>query len=225
MDEFQSEKEQVEELRKWWSENGRFVIAGLVLGVAILGGWRYWTDYRNERAEQGSERYSRLMGAIQQSDREAALGLGTELREQFDDTPYAILSGLAVAKLYVDEGAPEDAADELRYVLDHAAEEELSHVARLRLARVLLEQGDTGQARELLQVAEVGDFAARYNVVRGDIELASGDEAAARLEYQQALATSAVGVVDRNMVQMKLDALGVEDTAEMVAGGEEEPAS
>jgi predicted negative regulator of RcsB-dependent stress response len=37
-----SEKEQLEEMRAWWSENGRFVMGGVVLGVAIIFGWNQW---------------------------------------------------------------------------------------------------------------------------------------------------------------------------------------
>jgi predicted negative regulator of RcsB-dependent stress response len=31
-----SEKEQLEIMRTWWQENGRYVIGGIVLGTALL---------------------------------------------------------------------------------------------------------------------------------------------------------------------------------------------
>ena len=33
MDETLTEKEQIEEIRAWWKENGAYVIAGLVIGI------------------------------------------------------------------------------------------------------------------------------------------------------------------------------------------------
>ena len=37
-----SEKEQLEQMRAWWADNGRFVIGGVLLGVAALVGWNQW---------------------------------------------------------------------------------------------------------------------------------------------------------------------------------------
>ena len=39
VDEFLSEKEQIDEIRSWWRENGWYLIGGAVLGIAALLGW------------------------------------------------------------------------------------------------------------------------------------------------------------------------------------------
>ena len=38
MDDLQSEKEQIEEMKAWWAEYGRYVIAGVVIAVGLLLG-------------------------------------------------------------------------------------------------------------------------------------------------------------------------------------------
>ena len=39
MDEFLSEKEQIEQIREWWRENGWYLIGGVAIGVLGLLGW------------------------------------------------------------------------------------------------------------------------------------------------------------------------------------------
>ena len=46
MNDFVTDDEQVERIKKWWSDNGSSVIAGLVIGIGGLVGWRYWVDYK-----------------------------------------------------------------------------------------------------------------------------------------------------------------------------------
>ena len=41
--EYETEEQQVEALKDWWAENGRAVIAGVVLGVVVIGGLGLWS--------------------------------------------------------------------------------------------------------------------------------------------------------------------------------------
>jgi predicted negative regulator of RcsB-dependent stress response len=84
----------------------------------------------------------------------------------------------------------------------------------MRLARVLLAQGDTDGALAALELRTAGVFAPRYHELRGDILARRGEVAAAREEYTLALGGGDVGIVDANAVQMKLDALGGAAVAE-----------
>ena len=44
MDIHRTEEEQVEAIKTWWKANGTSVIVGVVLGVAVIFGVRYWFD-------------------------------------------------------------------------------------------------------------------------------------------------------------------------------------
>ena len=41
MDDLLSEKEQIEQMRAWWSEYGNYVLSGVALGAIILFGINY----------------------------------------------------------------------------------------------------------------------------------------------------------------------------------------
>jgi predicted negative regulator of RcsB-dependent stress response len=68
---------------------------------------------------------------------------------------------------------------------------ELRHIARLRLARVLIDQGKPDEALKTLAKAPPGGVRVRYHEVRGDAFYAKKDVKSALSEYQAALAAAA----------------------------------
>ncbi len=81
-----------------------------------------------------------------------------------------------------------------------------------------MEQADNSTALQTLAVPEPGQLAARYHELRGDAHFGLGDHVAARDEYMKALSLFDQGVVNSQLLQMKLDSL-VEEPAQ--APGEE----
>ena len=51
MDDYLSEKEQIERIRAWWKENGAWIIVGIGIGVLGLAGWNWWKAHKLEQAE------------------------------------------------------------------------------------------------------------------------------------------------------------------------------
>ena len=47
-----TDTEREEALIKWWRDNWTSLLAGLVLGGAVLVGWQYWQKHRLEQADQ-----------------------------------------------------------------------------------------------------------------------------------------------------------------------------
>ena len=52
--EYETEEQQVEALKEWWAENGRAIIAGVVLGGVVIGGWGWWQSHRENQAVAAS---------------------------------------------------------------------------------------------------------------------------------------------------------------------------
>ncbi len=205
MDENLTEKEQLEEIAKWWDENKMYVITGLVLGAGVLGGWNYFKTQKLTRAYSASALHSSLADAVASGNADAASAAASQLAGDYGSTPYAALAPLTLAKLHVDNGDLDAAADALSQALDAPAE--ISYVARLRLARVRLAQDRPSDALTVLE-GPAGTFAPLFAEVRGDAHAALGDKDQAKAAYEKALDSSG-GALDRNMIQMKVDALGV----------------
>jgi predicted negative regulator of RcsB-dependent stress response len=204
MDEYMSEKEQVEALREWWKENGRYVIAGLVVGIAGVVGWQQWQLQQERVAQAASDSYEAVTLAVDAGDAASASALAAALREAYPRTPYAAQAALMAAKAWVAEGELATAATELAWAMENSGDVALTKVARLRLARVQLSMGEVAAAEATLAIEDEGAFAPLFAEVRGDVAFARGDLATAREAYQTALDGMVDGVGDRQSVEMKL---------------------
>ncbi len=202
----QTEEEQLERLKEWWSKNGKFVIAGLVIGLATVIGLRMWTDTRNSEAEAASQQYEQLLGLVEQGDSAQAEQIAGTLLTEYSSTPYASLAKLMLARLKVEQGDLVAAATFLRQVMDNAKQEEIRQLARLRLARVLLADGKADEALSVVEGADSAVIQADSEIIKGDIYLAQGKRAEARAAYERAMV---LGAENQRLLQMKLDDLAL----------------
>ena len=203
MDENLTDNERVEELKRWWRENGWFLIGGVALGALVLFGYNQYTAYRDHRYEEAGALFQVVKDA---KDPVAANATLQKMRADFPGSAYTSQAGLLVAGMLV-VSAPEHATDELAYVMEHTKDPELAMIARLRLARVLSYREKYDDALKTLKVDKPGKFAGRLNEVRGDVEAARGNVEEARRAYLEAMVADGSELLDRNFVQMKLNDL------------------
>ncbi len=221
-DDYLSDREQEEALRAWWRDNWRWIFGGIALGVALLVGYFQWQDYRERTAQAASAEYAKVLSATEQNNVEEAQAALAALAKDHDSSPYAQQGRLLVAKLHVDAGKYDEAAALLREVSDKSEDEEMAAIAKLRLARLMIQQGKHDDAIALLDVEKLGALGPAAREIRGDANLAKGDQAAARAEYAAALAADDAQI-DRPLLEMKLQEVGgaaVETTADSNAQGQ-----
>jgi len=205
VDDLLSEKEQIDAMRSWWQENGRYVISGIVLGVAILVGWNQWQAYQRTARLEASALYETLTSEVDDGDLEASEAAAADLYDNYASTTYAALARLAMAKLYMEKGRDQDAADTLSALLAVRDNSELQMVGRLRLAKVYLYQDKHHKVIELLSGFEDTSFSARYDELLGDAYAALGQIAEATSAYTRAMMDDpSAPTVNRALVQMKL---------------------
>lgn len=206
MDEYLSEKEQIERIRQWWSDYGWYLIGGVAIGLLALFGYGRYQSAENAAAESAAALYSELAAAVEDDDLDEVERTLTTLRSDFADSPYTANGSLMLAKMVL-VSDPNRAIEALRAVMDEPPDEELAMIARLRLARVLAWQEQYDAAIALLDVPEPGAFSARLYDIRGDILLASGDSEGAQAAYASALVMPGSDALDRSYLQMKLSSV------------------
>lgn len=207
MDDYLSEKEQLEAIREWWREYGWYLAGGVVLGVAILFGMRQLESYQDTEAETAASIYQELRLSIADDADAEVLSLLEQLREDYPDSPYTDQAGMLVVIMHLQNQSTRQAIDTLRYTLDNTSDEHLAMIVRLRLARLLVSADRFDEAVTLLDSVEPGSFEARFSEIRGDIYYAQSDTENARSAYLEALNGEQSDLVDRNLIQMKLDDL------------------
>lgn len=203
MDDLLSEKEQIEKMRAWWSEYGWYVIGGVALGAFILFGINYYQSQQVEAEVAASALYDEITEHVTAGNLEAAEVAASRLDGEYGNSSYAAQSKLAMARLYMDKNRDQDAAEALNDLLAMGGFEHLKHVARVRLAKVLLYQGKPEEVLSLLEGKQNDAFAARYAEEMGDAYVALGRYDEARASYQAALG-EAQPTVDQGLVQLKL---------------------
>lgn len=215
-----SEKEQLDMMRTWWAENGRYVVGGVVLGVAILFSWNQWQGGIAEAQLEASTMYEDVMTGVGEENAEAAAAAAAELFASHPGTAYAAQGRLAMARLYMDKGRDQDAANVLQGLVDEAGDSEVGLVGRLRLARVLLYQDKAEEVIALLEDYRDNAFASRFNEVLGDAYVALGSYTEAEVAYTAAMAdTEGARTVDTNLIQLKINDLPLLSEVEAATSG------
>ncbi|SDJ83428.1 YfgM family protein [Microbulbifer yueqingensis] len=190
-----TEEEQIETLKRWWAENGKGIVTGVVLALAGYFGYQFWQGNERASAEEASDLYQGFLQAVSANQGEpdnkqltTANSLARQLKDEFGDRIYASQAALHLAALAADDNDLEEAEKQLQWVLDNASETSLELVAKRRLAAVKSARGKSEEALKLLEGDVPEAFAALYAETRGDILLQRGDEPAARSAYEEALA-------------------------------------
>ena len=201
-EEYLTDDEQLEAVKHMFTEYAPWIIGGLVLGIGGWYGIQYYRSHQNERALQAAAQFEQMTVAMQADDRTRSRALADGLVKDFPSSPYADQAQLTIARMYVEDGHSADAVAPLTEVMNNSKDSELKQIARLRLARVLIDQGKPDDAIKLLAVGTPGSFAGRYHEVHGDALYAKKDVAGAIAEYSAAL-TAGDGA-DGALLELKL---------------------
>ena len=114
-----------------------------------FGGWRYWQSHIEQRDLTAAARYQQVLTSFSRNDMAGGALAADQLIKEYPATPYADQADLAAARVAVEIGKLDQAADAPAAGAQHdQAIRSSKLVARLRLARVQLAQGqpDDGAA-------------------------------------------------------------------------------
>lgn len=202
--------DQLASLKHWWQQYGKALIAGVIIGLLLLGGGNYWRQYTLKRAEAASLLYESLLADLQQGKSDAVSAAATKLMQDYDATPYAGKSALLMARLRFDARDVAGMRTHLEWAMKNASEVSVQHSARLRLARLLLDQDESAAALALVNIKDTHGFISEYEEIRGDVLLAQGERDAARRAYQTAIEKLPRASSYLQALTMKRDNLGPE---------------
>ncbi len=190
MEIYDTEEEQVAAIKKWWKDNGKSTILGIIVGIILIFSWNFWQSYQKDKASQASTLYAQLLESVTKKNDESIQSINQQISEQFGSTAYANYSALFVAKSKVEQGELEAAKLILEKLMAEASSIDLENIARIRLIRLLhaMDQNEKG----LQLIAQVDQsssegFTASYNELKGDIYVALDRLAEARTAYQSVL--------------------------------------
>jgi predicted negative regulator of RcsB-dependent stress response len=205
--EYLNDDDRVMIIRKWWDENGVALILTVALAIAAVVGWRWYNDYVQTREEAASATYQRYLESRQRgaSPEETAALLAT-IDKDFRRSSYRIFTLFYRA---YDAMAADDVAKATEYfdtAAKDASDDHLRDIARLRLARLQQQAGDSDKALATLRSVSGAGFRSYVAELKGDILLAQNKPDEAREAYQAAKAAADPGeqqpVLDMKLVDL-----------------------
>lgn len=208
MNVYATDDEQAEAIKQWWRENGRSVVAGLVLGLGGVFGWQSWQQYQARQIIQASNSFAQIATAAEAGQADQVKQLMGYLTKAHPGSIYETLATLQLVRLRVEAGDLADATALLQGALKQDVDDSLKQVIRVRLARLLLSQDQVEAAAAVVEAAPDDAFRAEFNALRGDIALSRNQPEKARAAWRAAIDE---GAGNSALLRLKLDDLGLTD--------------
>ena len=183
VDEFLSEKEQIQYIRDWWRDNRMYIfIFGFVVIGSVAGTNTWKASVINEQIA-ASSLYESLAVEISENNLESGELIAEEIYSEYSESIYADQARLAMAYFYMSQSRDEDAAEELRGLIESSENNEMILIANMRLAKILLYQSKYQEVLDLLEGNLGHAFETKYSELIGDAYLGLEDYENAEFAY------------------------------------------
>lgn len=204
------EQEQLDELKHFWNTWGTLISAALLVVFGTLAAWNGYQYWQKRQGVQASALVDALDGAATLNDTARMERIFTDLQSNYARTTQASAGGLQWAKAQVQSGRWDEAKATLTWVAHSGADTGHQAIARLRLAGILQQQKAYDQALKELSSGITPEFEGLAADRRGDIYALQGKKAQAIAAYEQAHQRLDENLEFRRLVEVKLNALGVQ---------------
>lgn len=205
---YDTEEEQLEQLKKWWEANSTSVVAGIVGAVVLVAGINFWQKYQHDARSQVSQMFQEVLDSEAKNNFDSVEKISEKIVAEHSSSTYAEFALLQEVKAKVERGDLEAAKVILVKELNNIDSPVLKHVCRLRLIQLLLATKDYEPALKLIaevDPATTEGFSANYDELQGDVYVALDRLDEARTAYQSALRTGQA----TPLAQFKLDDLAM----------------
>lgn len=204
------EQEQLDKLKHFWERWGNLISGVLIVALLAFAAWRGYDWYQSRQAAQASALYDQVLANAEAGDTAKLTNSLKAMQDSYKSTTYAQQANLLAAKVFFEKGQLDQARDALAAAGSSSADKGLQSLARLQLASVLTQQKQYDQAVQQLSTDIQPEFAALAADRLGDVQALQGKNAEAVQSYTKAFKGIEAGQPYRQMLAMKLTALGVD---------------
>lgn len=204
------EQEQLDQLKHFWAQYGNLITWALIAVLSGFAAWNGWNYWQRNQASQAAALYDEIERASNEKDAARVERALADIKDKFAGTSFAAQGALLAARSLFEAGKTDGAKAALAWVIDASSDASFQSVARLRLAGVHLEAKAFDDALKVLEAPMPKAYEALAADRRGDVLMAQGKGDEAKVQYQKAWDTLSERNEYRQLVQVKLAALGVD---------------
>ncbi|MCX7553622.1 tetratricopeptide repeat protein [Marinicella sp. S1101] len=195
--------EQEQMVKEWLGNNWLTIVAGIGLGIGGLWGYGKWQDSQVSKSTEAATEYVQLAAEIDASELTNVDALIDGYEAEFGANVYTIEARMKAAKKFVEAKDLGSAKAQYQALIATKPDKPIAEMARLRLARLLVAEGDYSAAKAELGLVQSAAYQTIVEEVMGDIYAAEGDISKAQDSYQLAL-NEGEGYSGKQIVEMKL---------------------
>ena len=207
------EQEQLDQLKHFWNQYGNLITGLLIVVLGAVAAWNGYHYWQRSQAAQSAAMFDELSKSVSAGDMAMAQRTFSDMKERYASATYTQQAALALARQASDKGENATAKAALQWVVDKSGDEGYASIARLRLANMFFDAKDYAQALVLLDGVKDEAFAALVADRKGDIFAVQDKRSEAKAAYLQAYQKLEERSQYRRVVQVKLNALGVDPEA------------
>lgn len=210
-----TEEEQLDSLKSFFQKYGSKLFSGILIALIALFGWQYWSKNKAADGQMQTAKVQQLMDEAQNvgTNQNAFLALAATADKIVKEDPnsaQAIQTQLVLAKLAYEKADYPGAERELNKVEGSKVKDEgLIAIVHIALADAQSAQKKYDEALKSLDKVTLPAFKATADEARGDIYVAKNDTENAKKYYQSAWNTLVERKQERQLLQIKLQSVGV----------------
>lgn len=212
---YMSEEEQIQQIKLWWKKYGNMISIAISIVLLSIAGFRYWNWHKNSIAQQASGIYERMMVAYADKDYKQVQSNSQRLIDDFNNTIYADVAHLTLAKVAVGKSKYKLAKNSLNAIISDSKSQLMIDVARIRLARILIFEKSYSQALEIVNKIKDKSMLAMANEIKGDISFAENNREKAVEFYNTAIQEAEKNGAGSLFLEMKAKQIAVKNNSKL----------
>ncbi len=206
---YMTEEEQLEVIKKWWRKYGNLITIFLSLVLLCIAGYRYMNWHQDKIKQQASNAYESMMVAFSNHNIKSVRAYANELIKDYNNTVYADVAHMTLAKVYIEKDKLDLAKTELQTVVANSHMLPLKQIAKIRIARILAAGKDYKSALNELSSIDDSSYLPVINELKGDIYGATGQYQNAMSAYRLAITEVKNKGMGNLFLEMKTNELAI----------------
>ncbi|OTG67385.1 YfgM family protein [Acinetobacter silvestris] len=208
-------EEQLDGLKSFIQKYGSAMLSGVLIALIAFFGWEYWQKKTLATNQIQTAKVQQLMDEAKAASGNekafAALAIAADkIVKEDPNSVQALQAQLVMARLAYDKADYATAERELKKVENAQIKDAgLLQVVKIRLADAQLAQKKYDEALKTLAAVTEPAFKATAEEAKGDVYVAKNDTENAKKAYQAAWNTLVEQKKERQILQIKLESVGV----------------